>query len=444
MKKIYTLFMAAVIALTSQAQLVFNENFTSYTTGDLGTQGGWVTNTENPDVTISSATPLTYTGYNTAGGNYAIVNSFDGRDPNKRFSTPINTASGRFIYMSFLVRATDAQQSDNSPNYTLSIYDTVSGFASVRPIRFYIAEDPNNNSRVRFGITVGSSHLDWTSTGSAFTYNTTYLIVIRYDVISGPDNDAVYLWVNPSLASEPSTASAKATETNSASFPEVDFGSQLTTLGIFQSDNQDSPDAAYDAFRIAHGATSSEAWTNLSPAAAALPVRITSFNASQDNLNNIKLIWNTEEESGITNYVVEKSTDGRTFNAIGTVAAANQKTYSFTDVQSGSDYSYYRLKMMEDDGSFKYSYIVSLKSKLSLNISLSPNPVKDRMLIQHPKVINEGHIQIVNSNGQLLKDVRVPASTVISTIDMSGFANGMYHVIFKNGPDMFTKTILKQ
>jgi hypothetical protein len=38
MKKIYTFFMVSAIALTANAQLVFNESFTGYTNGNLGTQ----------------------------------------------------------------------------------------------------------------------------------------------------------------------------------------------------------------------------------------------------------------------------------------------------------------------------------------------------------------------------------------------------------------------
>jgi hypothetical protein len=126
------------------------------------------------------------------------------------------------------------------------------------------------------------------------------------------------------------------------------------------------------------------------------------------------------------------------------VAAANQKTYNFTDAQPASDYIYYRLKIVEMDGTYKLSYIVSLKSKLSLNITLSPNPVRNVLMIQHPKVATDGHIQIVSADGRLIKDLRLPANAVISNVDMSGFASGLYHVVFKSGTDVFSKTVLKQ
>jgi hypothetical protein len=271
--------------------------------------------------------------------------------------------------------------------------------------------------------------------------NTTYLIVIRYDVVSGNNNDNAYLWVNPTLGSlELTPGSANASHLNSNG--EVNYSSPLNVLRINQGGTT-SPVADFDAFRVAHGATSQDAWNSLSPAGASLPVVLTSFNAAADGLST-RLVWNTEEEENIASYVVEKSTDGRTYTAIGTVKAANQKTYSFIDGQPGSDNSYYRLKMVDNDGSFKYSYIVSIKSKLSVNISLSPNPVKNMLMIQHPKVLSEGHIQIISANGQLLRDVRLAANAVLSNIDMSGLTSGLYHVVFRNGADMFSKTVIKQ
>ncbi len=81
-----------------------------------------------------------------------------------------------------------------------------------------------------------------------------------------------------------------------------------------QSDDDASPDADYDGLRVAAGATSALAWSNLSPVGAPLPVRLTSFNASEENFGT-KLVWNTEEESGIVSYVIEKSTDGKNFIA---------------------------------------------------------------------------------------------------------------------------------
>ncbi|THU39893.1 T9SS type A sorting domain-containing protein [Niastella caeni] len=441
MKKIYSFIMVSAIALTANAQIAFFENFSGYTNGDLGTQGGWTTTTGSPDVQVANSSPLIYPGY-TSGTQYITVSSENGKDPRRTF-TGVSTSSGQHFYISFVVRVTYAELSNEGPNHSIALFNT--GDAD-RPLRFFIAEEASDNGQIRFGIATGDeSTPSYTSTDANFELNTTYLIVIRYSIFSSAgDNDDAYLWVNPSLASEPSTTTA--TGTTGATMlngDETGFGSTINAMEISQSHSDDSPDAEYDGFRVAYGATSAAAWTNLAPAGAPLPVRLTSFNAAEEGLNT-KLVWNTAEESGITSYVVEKSADGRTFTAIGSVKAANSKTYSFTDMQPASEFSYYRLKMVEMDGTYKYSYIISVKSKLSMNISLSPNPVKNILMVQHPKAGVAGHIQIIGANGQTLKDIRLSANAVISNIDMSGFTSGLYHIVFKNGAEVFSKTVLKQ
>jgi hypothetical protein len=433
MKKIYSFVIVTIIALTANAQLVINENFTNYTNGDLGTQGGWVPGTGTPDVQVNNANQLYYAGY-PSGTKYVSVTNADGKDPIKNFSATIPTNTNRFIFMSFVVRVSAATITSTNDPYSISLQNTANSFFLAR---FYIAKNTTNTA-LQFGISVGSEAPAYTN--DIYQLNTTYLIVIRYDVVSGNNNDNVYMWVNPSLASEPASGSANAFHTNSSG--EGNYGNTLNALRITQSGTS-SPVADFDAFRVSHGPTSLDAWNNLSPAGASLPVVLTSFNAAAEGLNT-KLVWNTEEELNIASYVVEKSADGRTYNTIGSVKATNQKTYSFVDGQPGSDNSYYRLKMVDIDGSFKYSYIVSIKSRLNMNISLSPNPVKNLLMIQHPKVVSDGHIQIINANGQLLKDVRLSANAVISNVDMSGFTSGFYHVVFRNGADVFSKTVIKQ
>jgi hypothetical protein len=438
MKKIYSFVMVSIIALTTNAQLVFNENFTGYTNGNLNTQGGWVPGNGTPDVQVNNASPLYYSGY-TSGTQYIQVSNTDGKDPQKSFSLPIPTTSARFIFMSFVVRVSSASPSNNS-EFSVALLGNSNYVA-----RFYVEKNSaNGNNTLAFGIGAGNETPSFT--GFTYNVNETHLIVIRYDVIAGSNNDNVYLWVDPTpLSTEPTAGSALVSHLGSNG--EINYGNSLDALKIFQSTtsngNTATPVADFDAFRVAHGATSLDAWNNLSPTGASLPVILTSFNATDDGLST-KLVWNATEENGVANYVIEKSTDGRTFTAIGTVKATSQKTYSFTDGSSSDNNSYYRLKMVDIDGAFKYSYIVSIKSKLNTNISLSPNPVKNNLMIQHPKVITEGHIQVFSSNGQLLKDVRLAANAVISNVDMSGFTSGLYHIVFKSGSDMFNKTVIKQ
>jgi hypothetical protein len=436
MKKVYSFVIVSLITLAVNAQLVINENFTGYTTGNLGTQGGWVNFGGTPDVQIATTTPLNYTGY-TSGFQYATIARTDGTDPRKAFSLTVNTSANKTIYLSFLVRVSSSPEVNQSPVQAISLENTAN---TNYPCKFYIREDNGASSDIEFGIATGSTAPTYTS--GDYQYNVTYLIVIRYDVQSGAGNDDSYLWVNPALAAEPSTAIAdNATGAQQINVGEVAYGTELNALRIWQSGSGSSA-AAFDGIRVSSGDNAAAAWASLAPQGAPLPVQLTSFNASEEGFST-KLVWNTAEEINLANYVVEKSTDGRNFTAIGTVKAANQRSYSFNDAQSAEN-SYYRLKIVDLDGGYKYSYIVSVKAKLDANISLSPNPVKSSLMIQHPKANATSHIQIMSASGQLLRDIRLSANAVISNVDMSGLSSGLYHVVYKNGSDIFSKTVLKQ
>lgn len=437
MKKIYSLVMMTAIAMTVNAQLVFNENFSGYTTNNnLSGQGSWSNGgTTGTDVTVLNTTPLTYSGYQ-SGTEYVQTTSGSGTAPRKTFlsSATLPTNTTGFIYMSFVVNVNTASTGNPGNGFQSVSLQTSNGNT---PARFYI---DGNGSNVRFGVAVGTETPAWT--GYSYNFAQTYLIVIRYDVINGNNNDNAFLWVNPALSS-PLTSGANASSLSSNG--EVSNGSTFNGLRFNQASGSgyNTASALYDAFRVAYGTTTTIAWSNLDAASGALPVTLTSFNATNDGLST-RLIWNVTEETNFANYIIEKSTDGRTFAAIGSVKATSQNTYSFTDGATSDNNSFYRLKMVDIDGQFKYSYIVSIKSKLNMAISLSPNPVKNNLMVQHPKVINEGHIQIFGSNGQLFKDVKLSPNAVISNVDMSGFTSGLYHIVFKSGTEMFNRTVIKQ
>lgn len=94
-----------------------------------------------------------------------------------------------------------------------------------------------------------------------------------------------------------------------------------------------------------------------------LPIELVSFTASR-NADNVNLQWKTAQETNSHHFEIEKSTDGVIFTAIGNITAAGNSTvlltYNYTDAAANpaGGTVYYRLKLADVDGSFKYSAIV--------------------------------------------------------------------------------------
>ena len=87
-----------------------------------------------------------------------------------------------------------------------------------------------------------------------------------------------------------------------------------------------------------------------------LPLRLISFKAYWIS-PHVELQWSSEGELNIQSYIIEKSTNGIDFLAIGEIQAQSQSSslYNFKDVRALSGKNYYRLKILELDGSSEYS-----------------------------------------------------------------------------------------
>jgi uncharacterized delta-60 repeat protein len=127
------------------------------------------------------------------------------------------------------------------------------------------------------------------------------------------------------------------------------------------------------------GITDFSVWT-LGNSANPLPVELTSFTATAEGRTAVHLAWATASERNSTWFDVERSTDGRTFAAIGRVAAAGNstalRTYSLTDAQLAADANtlYYRLRQVDADGTFTYSLVRTVTLTGTSALALFPNP----------------------------------------------------------------------
>lgn len=93
-----------------------------------------------------------------------------------------------------------------------------------------------------------------------------------------------------------------------------------------------------------------------------LPITLLSFKSIREK-NAINVIWSTISERNSDYFEILKSTDGKSFSAIGVVKAAknsDQKlNYNFKDVNPAKGTNYYQLNMVDLDGTSKKSIVVS-------------------------------------------------------------------------------------
>jgi hypothetical protein len=109
------------------------------------------------------------------------------------------------------------------------------------------------------------------------------------------------------------------------------------------------------------GTDPSVAIDDISLSTTVLPIELTDFSYSIES-NGVKLMWETAGEKNSDHFEIERSTDAAAFYTIGEIKSAGEsygyKQYSFIDPVKPEVVTYYRLKMVDKDATYKYSHLI--------------------------------------------------------------------------------------
>ncbi|NIJ53852.1 PQQ-dependent sugar dehydrogenase [Dyadobacter arcticus] len=140
---------------------------------------------------------------------------------------------------------------------------------------------------------------------------------------------------------------------------------------------------------------------------------------------NMQLEWKTSFESNFKQFDLQRSKDGKKFESITTIqASGTEKVYYYEDVQPYFNTNYYRLKMIDQDGSFQYSKLVRGTLNCPDNkITVFPNPSSKLFTVSGLK--SGYHIEVYNSAGRILLS-RKAFSEAAMQLDLKNFMDGIY------------------
>lgn len=172
--------------------------------------------------------------------------------------------------------------------------------------------------------------------------------------------------------------------------------------------------------------------------ASTLPVTLIDLNAKLLNCKPV-LHWITENEENSDQYEIERTNGANTnWLTIGVRAAignTNTKSeYSFTDNTSiSSDETIlYRLKIVDQDGSYKYSGILRVFVNCKTTLAyVYPSPVQDgRLYIAVTGDNNYMEASLQSLSGQVVLKTKITAGT--NSLNVSAVANGLYILNIKD------------
>lgn len=168
---------------------------------------------------------------------------------------------------------------------------------------------------------------------------------------------------------------------------------------------------------------------------SSLPLKLLSFDVKSNSIsekNSADLKWTTTQEVNTKEFLVERRTNEKNFETIGTRAAANRSGinyYSFFDDNIAIGTNYYRLKQVDLNGDFTYSNIISLDNTSDKLVSVYPNPVKNELTVEYG-ANKPAAISINSVNGAKVHSQSITEST---TISLQHLKPGSYILSLNNG-----------
>lgn len=185
----------------------------------------------------------------------------------------------------------------------------------------------------------------------------------------------------------------------------------------------------------------------VSTVCSVLPLQLLTFTAQASGSSTV-LRWSAAAQVNTSHFAIERYT-GSNYEAIGTVKTAAGTTagnYAFTDKHPLPGTNLYRLKIVDADGTFTYSYVVSIQHAQAAIATVLPNPASTYTFLklrlpQAEKI----EYTVVNAMGirLLTKSLPAPVQVLDEKLQIAHFAPGLYYIKIKAGMQSYTLQLVK-
>lgn len=193
----------------------------------------------------------------------------------------------------------------------------------------------------------------------------------------------------------------------------------------------------------------------ISKVSSPLPVNFGTVRAAKQG-SGVKIDWTNLTEDGVSHYKVERSADGRSFTAVGTVSPSknngDKADYGFLDPAPLSGVNYYRIQSVEATGRNKYSIVVKvdISNNGAITIVAYPNPLpKGQGLSLQATNLPKGQytVRFISMAGQQVatQTLTHPGGSVAEPIQLpASLQAGVYRLQLISADQNFVKSVIIQ
>ena len=183
------------------------------------------------------------------------------------------------------------------------------------------------------------------------------------------------------------------------------------------------------------------------PENEALATDLKSFTIRLINLTSI-ISWSTLNPMNNDYFIVERSSDGKTFTQIGKVKSTGGDNYTFIDYKPNTTINYYRFKKVDFDGTVAISPVrVSITDRTS-TFKLTPTIVSDSLQIENTDAAlfdTDSKVQMVlTATGEVMFETALDANSSKTKIDLTTLPAGNYVARIQKGKKIYNHKFLKQ
>ncbi|MBP9187379.1 MAG: T9SS type A sorting domain-containing protein, partial [Bacteroidia bacterium] len=167
---------------------------------------------------------------------------------------------------------------------------------------------------------------------------------------------------------------------------------------------------------------------------AVVPITLKAFTAHLKQ-QQVHCNWQSVQEVNSSHYIVERSVNQINYSNIATLPTTGSgNQYNYTDylskeLQQVTKTLYYRLALVDKDGSTSYSSTVAINLSKQQQIQVYPNPVKDQLTLVFPYAAEKLQVlQLYSLQGIMVLQTYLNAHTQILTIPVKKLSKGSYLV----------------
>jgi Secretion system C-terminal sorting domain len=178
---------------------------------------------------------------------------------------------------------------------------------------------------------------------------------------------------------------------------------------------------------------------------ATLPLLLLNFTGTYTN-GQLLFNWSTTDEINVHHFELEESNDGNGFSTLAAIPLQGTPDlvhhYNYEQNKFLLIATYYRLRIVDNDGKIQYSHIILLEpSNLQKPVvKVMPNPFKDAIIL-HYNTLHTAQLSIVITDvfGQTInkiqKEIRVGENN-ITIRDLGNLPSGTYFLAIYNKAEM--------